>query len=106
MPFKPTALRQKPPPKPAAKSDDDEDNDSGDDGSSLFNRGASVFEQEQERRMKRKQAERERSTQEHSPVADRTSPPRTSEGPFEENGHHDRYAAGPASQRFASRHIC
>ncbi|KAF9876436.1 hypothetical protein CkaCkLH20_05844 [Colletotrichum karsti] len=87
LPFKPTALRQKSAPKPAVKSDD-EDND---DGSSLFNRGASVFEQEQEeRRMKRKQTERERSIQEQSSVDEKKFSPRTSEDPFQGKSYHDR----------------
>ncbi|KAK2778235.1 hypothetical protein CKAH01_03191 [Colletotrichum kahawae] len=97
LPFKPTALRQKAAPKPVVNNSDDEDND---DGISLFNRGASVFEQErleQERQRKRKQAEREKSSQAPSPGANRGfSLSRASEDPSHEtNHHHEDFSRGP-----------
>ncbi|KAJ3955214.1 hypothetical protein N0V92_008271 [Colletotrichum tropicale] len=96
LPFKPTALRQKAAPKPVASNSDDEDND---DGISLFNRGASLFEQErleQERQRKRKQAEREKSSQAPSPAKRGSSPRRASEDPFHETNHqHEDLSRGP-----------
>ncbi|KAL0936520.1 uncharacterized protein CTRU02_208735 [Colletotrichum truncatum] len=103
LPFKPTALRQKSNPKPVSKSDD-EDND---DGSNLFNRGASVFEQElqeQERRMKRKQTEREKISQVSTVGNGRNSPSRTSRdqiktGNFEDDDEDAREPGTPPSKR-------
>ncbi|OLN95945.1 hypothetical protein CCHL11_05045 [Colletotrichum chlorophyti] len=79
LPFKPTALRQKSDPKPAPKDDDEDD-----DGLSLFKRSAEVFPlalAEQERRIKRKQAEREKSSQARSPERDSRPTPGASEEP-------------------------
>ncbi|KAI3549730.1 hypothetical protein CABS01_12564 [Colletotrichum abscissum] len=85
LPFKPTALRQKSDPKPATqKNDNEEEEDDDDDGLSLFKRSAEFFPvavAEQERRMKRKQAEREKSTQARSPERETEPAPRASEEP-------------------------
>ncbi|WQF84948.1 Putative Ubiquitin-like domain-containing protein [Colletotrichum destructivum] len=82
LPFKPTALRQKSDPKPALKDNGDEDDD--DDGLNLFKRSAEFFPvavAEQERRMKRKQAEREKGSQARSPDVETKPAPRASEEP-------------------------
>lgn len=82
LPFKPTALRQKSNPKPALKDNGDEDDD--DDGLNLFKRSAEFFPvalAEQERRMKRKQAEREKGSQARSPDVETKPTPRASEEP-------------------------
>ncbi|TQN73626.1 Protein ESC2 [Colletotrichum shisoi] len=84
LPFKPTALRQKSDPKPALKDNGDENDDDDDDGLNLFKRSAEFFPvavAEQERRMKRKQAEREKGSQARSPDVETKPTPKASEEP-------------------------
>ncbi|WYZ42898.1 hypothetical protein EsH8_VI_000597 [Colletotrichum jinshuiense] len=99
LPFKPTALRQKSDPKPAPKENEEDD----DDGLSLWKRSAEVFPlavAEQERRMKRKQAEREKSSQAQSLDDEAKSTPRASEEPSkDDNGDIGREPGTPPSKR-------
>ncbi|KAK1688324.1 ubiquitin-2 like Rad60 SUMO-like-domain-containing protein [Colletotrichum godetiae] len=102
LPFKPTALRQKSDPKPAPQENDDEEDDD-DDGLSLFKRSAEFFPvavAEQERRMKRKQAEREKSSQARSPERETQPAPRASEEPGKDDVEEDTKEIGtPPSKR-------
>ncbi|KAK2004118.1 hypothetical protein LX36DRAFT_745094 [Colletotrichum falcatum] len=101
LPFKPTALRQKSDPKPAPK-DNNEDDDDDDDGLSLFKRSAEFFPvavAEQERRMKRKQAEREKSSQARSPDGESKPMPRASEEPGRRDEEEAREPGTPPSKR-------
>ncbi|OHE91824.1 hypothetical protein CORC01_12898 [Colletotrichum orchidophilum] len=105
LPFKPTALRQKSDPKPTPQKNDNEgDDEDDDDGLSLFKRSAEFFPvalAEQERRMKRKQAERERSSQARSPQGETKLALRASEEPDKEDAEEDasRELGTPPSKR-------
>ncbi|KXH66917.1 hypothetical protein CSAL01_03694 [Colletotrichum salicis] len=103
LPFKPTALRQKSDPKPAPQKNDDEEEDDDDDGLSLFKRSAEFFPvavAEQERRMKRKQAERGKSSQARSPERETQPAPRASEEPGKDDVEEDTREIGtPPSKR-------
>ncbi|KAK2065302.1 hypothetical protein LY76DRAFT_326781 [Colletotrichum caudatum] len=99
LPFKPTALRQKSDPKPAPKDSNEDDDD---DGLSLFKRSAEFFPltvAEQERRMKRKQAEREKSSQALSPDGETKPTPRASEEPGSRDEEEAREPGTPPSKR-------
>ncbi|GJC87023.1 protein ESC2 [Colletotrichum liriopes] len=99
LPFKPTALRQKSDPKPAPKDNNEDDDD---DGLSLFKRSAEFFPvtvAEQERRMKRKQAEREKSSQARSPAGETKSTPSASEEPGRRDDEEAREPGTPPSKR-------
>ncbi|KZL88205.1 hypothetical protein CI238_01215 [Colletotrichum incanum] len=99
LPFKPTALRQKSDPKPAPKDHNEDDDD---DGLSLFKRSAEFFPvtvAEQERRMKRKQAEREKSSQARSPDGKTKPTPRASEEPGRSDDEEARDPGTPPSKR-------
>ncbi|EFQ28839.1 hypothetical protein CGRA01v4_10284 [Colletotrichum graminicola] len=101
LPFKPTALRQKSDPKPAPK-DNNEDDDDDDDGLSLFKRSAEFFPvtvAEQERRMKRKQAEREKSSQARSLNGETKPTSRTSDEPGGRDEEEAREPGTPPSKR-------
>ncbi|KAK6212851.1 hypothetical protein QIS74_08853 [Colletotrichum tabaci] len=100
LPFKPTALRQKSNPKPALKDNGDEDND--DDGLNLFKRSAEFFPvalAEQERRMKRKQAERDRGSHARSPNVETKPTPRASEEPGRRDDEDSGEPGTPPSKR-------
>ncbi|CCF38631.1 hypothetical protein CH063_09673 [Colletotrichum higginsianum] len=100
LPFKPTALRQKSNPKPALKDNGDEDDD--DDGLNLFKRSAEFFPvalAEQERRMKRKQAEREKGSQALSPDVETKPTPRASEEPGRRDDEDSGEPGTPPSKR-------
>ncbi|KAF6815088.1 hypothetical protein CSOJ01_03725 [Colletotrichum sojae] len=89
LPFKLTALRSKTNPKPSPKSDDE------DDGLDLFQRSKEFWprseqEAEERRRNKRKQAERENSSQADPPNPKR-SPSRVSEDPVGRDSHEDAW---------------
>ncbi|KAK2010145.1 hypothetical protein LZ32DRAFT_639603 [Colletotrichum eremochloae] len=99
LPFKPTALRQKSDPKPAPKENNEDEDD---DGLSLFKRSAEFFPltvAEQERRMKRKQAEREKSSQAQSPDDETKPTPRASEEPGRRDEEEAREPDTPPSKR-------